>query len=134
MLKYTKQFESSMKATSGHLIFGDGVDYKDLERVFPELFTTFLEETNQVPDDNDILQMFLYANMQEIARNEKPEGYNRKGRMRLIFPIGKKEFYIKSYTSNVETVRLTEKISKLLLREGVQHTVEWDQLITKSKK
>ena len=110
-----------MKATSGHLIFGDGVDYKDLERVFPELFTTFLEETNQVPDDNDILQMFLYANMQEIARNEKPEGYNRKGRMRLIFPIGKKEF-------------LTEKLSKLLLREGIQHTVEWDQLITKSKK
>lgn len=123
-----------MKASSGHLVFEDSVEYKDLEPVFPELFTTFLEETNQVPDDSDIYQMFLYANMQEISRNQKPEGYNRKGRMRLIFPIGKKELYVKSYNSNIETVRLTEKLSKILTAGNIQHTVEWDKLTVKSKK
>jgi len=121
-------FERAMKATSGHFMLDDKVEYRDLAQVFPEVLTTFLEETNQMPDDDDVLQMFIYLNTQALERNEKPEGYNRKGRMRMVFPIGSKQFYIKSISASSEVVRLGEKLSKLLTKAGIKHTLQWNAL------
>ncbi|WP_019177293.1 hypothetical protein [Methanomassiliicoccus luminyensis] len=117
-----------MKATSGHFVFDDSFEFKDLEEVFPEILTNFLEETDQMPDDDDVMQMFIFLNVQALRRNEKPEGYNRKGRMRLIFPIGENQFYIKSNNASSEVVRLGEKISKMLSKAGIKHTLEWNAL------
>gem|GEM_PF-213600 len=121
-------FESTMKATSGHFILDDTVEYKDLAEVFPELLTTFLEETNQLPDDDDVLQMFIYLNQRALDKNEKPEGYNRKGRMRMVFPIGSNQFYIKSVAASTEVGRMGEKLSKILANAGVKHSLEWNAL------
>ncbi len=119
-----------MKAESGHIIFKEKFKYKDLQPVFDTVLTTFLEETDQMPDEDEILQMFLKLNMMDIEKNRKPEGYNRRGRMRLVFPIseGKKQFYVRADSKTTETVRITERLSKLLKKAGIQHTIEWDKL------
>jgi hypothetical protein len=117
-----------MKATSGHFIFDENFQYKDLEEAFPEILRMFLEETDQMPDDEDVLQMFIFINQQALQKNEKPEGYNRKGRMRMVFPIGSKQFYLKSNTAGSEVVRLSEKVSKMLQKDGIKHTLQWNAL------
>jgi hypothetical protein len=117
-----------MKATSGHFVFEESFQYSDLAEIFPEILTTFLEETDQMPDDNDVLQMFIYLNQQALRKNQKPEGYNRKGRMRLIFPLGSRQFYLKSNIAGSEVVRLSERVSKILTKAGVKHTLQWNAL------
>ncbi|HPP44940.1 MAG TPA: hypothetical protein PK446_04035 [Methanomassiliicoccaceae archaeon] len=117
-----------MKATSGHFLLDEKDEYRDLADVLPELLTVFLEETNQMPDDEEVLQMFIYLNVKALERNEKPEGYNRKGRMRLIFPIDSKQFYIKSISASVEVGRMGEKLSKILTKAGIKHTLDWNML------
>ncbi len=117
-----------MKAISGHLVLKGKKDYRDVAKVFPDVLTTFLQETDQMPEDQDVLKMFIQLNMIELKRNGKPEGYNRKGRMRLIFPLTRKEFYVRGMTRSSEVVRVTEKISRILSKGGVDHEVEWNAL------
>ncbi|MDD1770791.1 MAG: hypothetical protein LUO79_06880 [Methanomassiliicoccales archaeon] len=117
-----------MKAISGHLVLKGKKDYRDVAKVFPDVLTTFLQETDQMPEDEDVLKMFIQLNMAELQRNGKPEGYNRKGRMRLIFPLTRKEFYIRGMTRSSEVVRITEKISRILSKGGIDHEVEWNAL------
>jgi len=121
-----------MKAESGHIVFKDKFRYKDLQGCFEEMLKVFLQETDQMPDEDEILQMFLRINMMDIEKNRKPEGYNRRGRMRMIFPLtrGKKQFYIRADSKTTETVRVTERLSKILKKAGIPYTVEWDKLLT----
>jgi len=121
-----------MKAESGHIIFKEKFKYKDLQRCFDELMKVFLEETDQMPDEDEILQMFLRINMMDIEKNRKPEGYNRRGRMRLVFPLtkGRKQLYIRADSKTTETVRITERLSKILKKGGIPHAIEWDKLLT----
>jgi len=121
-----------MKAESGHIIFKDKFKYKDLQDCFEEMMTVFLEETDQMPDEDEIFQMFLKINMMDIEKNRKPEGYNRRGRMRMVFPLtkGKKQFYIRADSKTTEIVRIAERLSKILKKAGVPHLVEWDKLQT----
>lgn len=121
-----------MKAESGHIIFKDKFKYKDLQDCFEEVMTVFLEETDQMPDEDEILQMFLKINMMDIEKNRKPEGYNRRGRMRLVFPLtkGKKQFYVRADSKTTEVVRITERLGKILKKAGIAHAVEWDKLQT----
>ncbi|MBE0518985.1 MAG: hypothetical protein IH630_07165 [Thermoplasmata archaeon] len=119
-----------MKAESGHIVFKEKFRWKSLKDCFEDLLKTFLEETDQVPDDDEIVQMFLRINMMDIEKNRKPEGFNRRGRIRMVFPntSAKKEFYIRSDSKTTEIIRITEKLSRFLKKAGVPHTVEWDQL------
>ncbi len=121
-----------MKAESGHIIFKDKFKYKDLQKCFEELMKAFLDETDQMPDEDEILQMFLKINMMDIEKNRKPEGYNRRGRMKMVFPLtrGKKQFYIRADSKTAETVRISERLSKILKKAGVAHTIEYDKLLT----
>jgi hypothetical protein len=119
-----------MKATSGHFVLKNKKDYRDIAKVFPEVLTTFLEETDQMPEDSEVLQMFIYVNQVDLDRNDKPEGYNRKGRMRLVFPLTRKEFYVRGMAKSSEVVRITEKLSKILAKGGVDHDIEWNALST----
>jgi hypothetical protein len=121
-------FKQSMKATSGHFIFDADFQYQELEAIFPEILKMFLEETDQMPDDEDVLQMFIFINQQALRKNQKPEGYNRKGRMRMVFPLGSKQFYLKSNVAGSEVVRLSEKVSKILSKAGIKHSLQWNAL------
>jgi len=119
-----------MKAESGHIVFKGKFKWKDLKSSFEEVLKAFLQETDQVPDEEDIFQMFLRINLMDLEKNRKPEGFNRRGRLRLVFPNtpDRKEMYIRSETKTAEVVRVTEKLSRMLKKAGIAHTVEWDQL------
>ena len=76
-----------MKVRSGHIQFEKGVKYKDLLPVYKELYMKFLRETGQLPEEEEVTNMLIKENMIDLEKGKKPEGYNRQGRMRMIFPI-----------------------------------------------
>ena len=121
-----------MKAQTGHIVFKGQFRYKNLSKPFEDLLKAFLEETDQMPDEDEIFQMFLRLNMMDLEKNRKPEGYNRRGRMRLVFPLvqDRKEMYVRADSKTAVVVRVTERISKILKKAGVNHSVEYDQLKT----
>jgi len=112
-----------MKANSVHFILGGKTPYKDLAPVFPDILKMFLMETDQMPEEEEILMMFIELNTADLERNMKPEGYNRKGRMRMVFPMDRKEFYIKAVGKGVDVTRVGERISEMLSASGVQYKI-----------
>ena len=121
-----------MKAQTGHIVFKGQFKYKNLSKPFEELLRAFLEETDQMPDEDEIMQMFLRINLMDLEKNRKPEGYNRRGRLRLIFPqpTERKEMYIRADVRTALVVRVTERLSKILKKAGVAHSIQYDQLKT----
>lgn len=117
-----------MKVFSTHFILKGKSDYKDLAPVFRDILKALLEEIGQMPEEEEIFQMYVDMNMADIERNRKPEGYNRKGKMRLIFPMDRKEFYLKTYSKTTDMSRMTDLISGLLTSAGVKfETVQNDR-------
>jgi hypothetical protein len=112
-----------MKVFSTHFVLKGKSDYKDLAPIFPDILKGLLKEIGQMPEEEEIFQMFVEMNMSDLERNRKPEGYNRKGKMRLIFPIDRKEFYIKAYNKGTDMSKMTELISSLLNSAGVKYEV-----------
>lgn len=120
-----------MKKRSGHFVFSEDFHYSDLEEIFPTLMTRFLEETGLMPDE-DIYEVYLRTNMDDIVRDRKPEGINRRGRFRLIFPVPedgeRKEMYIQASTKITELRRVVDLISDVLREAGIEHEIVWDSL------
>lgn len=109
-----------MKVYSVHFILKGKTDYKDLEPVFPDILKMFLHEIGQTPEEEELLQMFIELNMIDIRQNRKPEGYNRKGKIRLVFPMDRKEFYIKTYTKGTDLNRVAGNIAGILNAAGIK--------------
>ncbi len=119
-----------MRARSGHIIFDKKVQYEHLEPIFRQLLTLFLEESGQMREDQEFLEIIMEENLRDLRKNRKPEGYNREGTMRLIFPISERvEFYVYGEGKGVEVPRVTEAISQLLRQRRLKHEVEWDALL-----
>ncbi|MCL1984163.1 MAG: hypothetical protein FWG58_02035 [Methanomassiliicoccaceae archaeon] len=110
-----------MKANSVHFVLSGKTPYKDLAPAFPDILKMFLKETDQMPEDEEILAMFIELNLSDLERNMKPEGYNRKGKMRMVFPTDRKEFYIKAVGKGVDVARVGERISEMLSASGVHY-------------
>ena len=112
------------------MVFDKKVTYKQLLPVFRPMFLKFLEETQQIPEDPEILDVLLEENLRDLRRGRKPEGYNREGAMRLIFPITDKriEMYVYSKTQTADVPRVVEMISRMLQKGKLKHTIEWDKL------
>ncbi len=118
-----------MRARSGHVKFDKKVKWKNLAPAFRPLFLKFLEETQQMPEDMESLDVLLEENLRDLRSNRKPEGYNRDGVMRMIFPISDKvEFYVYGRGKAIEVARVTEQLSRVLQKYRLKHTIEWDQL------
>ena len=119
-----------MRAHSGHVRFDRTVTWKKLMPAFRALFTKFLEESGQMPQDPEILAVLLEENLRDLRENRKPEGYNREGTMRMMFPISKNvEFYVYSRTKTTEVGRVVEALSRVLQKYRLKHGVEWDKLL-----
>lgn len=131
-----------MKVRSGHIVFEKKVKYKDLVPIYPDMFMKFLEDTDQTPEEEEITNMLIKENLMDLEKNKKPEGYNRQGRMRLIFPMQESkeplEFYIYGHyhsAKSLEVARVTESMSRFLKSKGFENEVDWDKmLIHKYKK
>lgn len=103
-----------MKVSSIHFVLKGKSDYKHLAPVFPDILKTLLEEIDQMPEEEELLQMLIELNVADLEQNRKPEGYNRKGKVRLVFPMESKEFYLKTYAKMSELKPLAEKIEDIL--------------------
>jgi len=112
-----------MKTTSVHFVLGKGSDYKDLAPIFLEMFKMLLEEIEHVLEDEGVLEMFIETNVSDLLKNRKPEGYNRKGRIRLVFPMDRKEFYLKTYSKNADLNNLTTKYTALMKEAKIKFEV-----------
>ena len=77
-----------------------------------------------MPEEEELLQMLIELNMVDLERNRKPEGYNRKGKVRLVFPMDRKEFYLKTYTKNQDLSHIADNISNMLTAAGVKFDVK----------
>jgi hypothetical protein len=120
-----------MAPRSGHIKFKKGIRWKDLARTFPGMFKLFLEESGQKNDDELFDSMLLKQNMACLEMNQKPEGYNRNNRVRMVFPLTDRgmEFYIYRTSGSDDIVRITNRVSEYLTRHRVPHKVEWDKML-----
>ena len=115
-----------MAKTSVHFILKDGSDYKDLAPVFPDILKSVLIQADQVPEEEEFT-MILNLNMDDLEQNRKPEGYIRKARVRIVFPMDRKEFYVQSYSSkHVDLDKVKNSISSLLSAASVKFDVTED--------
>ncbi len=118
-----------MRSRSGHIEFDKKVRWKNLIPAFRPLFLKFLEETQQVPEDIDNVDVLIEENLRDLRNNRKPEGYNREGAMRMIFPISNKvEFYVYGRGKTIEVAHVTEQLSRVLQKYRLKHTIAWDRL------
>jgi hypothetical protein len=110
-------FGLPMKSYSYHFILKGKSDYKDLAPVFPDILNIILQENDhfQSPDEEESREMFIELNMTDLLQNRKPEGYNRKGKYRLVFPMDRKEFYIRTTVGKPNDVkRIGDSIAGIL--------------------
>jgi hypothetical protein len=120
-----------LKAWSGHIIFEKGFQFKQLADIYPELYARFLKETNQMNrEEPDADITILRSNLIDLEKNRKPEGYNRMGKIRMIFPLtSQPQLYIyKQQSRSAEVVRVTEAISDFLNEHGIKNRIEWDKM------
>ena len=113
-----------MKVFSTHFVLKGKSSYKDLAPVFPDILKMFLEEIGQMPEEEEILQMLIELNMVDLERDRKPEGYNRKGKVRLVFPMDEKEFYIQTYGKGTDLSVIADNISTMLTAAGVNFEIK----------
>jgi hypothetical protein len=118
-----------IKAQSGHIVFSPSFKWKALAPVFDRLLRDFLKESGQMPPEEDIIKMFVKLNMIDLEKNRKPEGWNRRGRVRMVFPItNQPQMYLRSSMKGAEVVRITESVSALLKKAKISHKVKYDDL------
>lgn len=112
--------------SSVHFILKGKSDYKDLAPVFPEILRSALVIADQVPEEEE-LTMIIQLNLDDLEKNRKPEGYIRKARIRMVFPLDRKEFYLQSYNPKiVDLGKIRETVSEILTRGGVSFDVTED--------
>ncbi len=112
-----------MKVYSVNFLIKDKKPYQKLAPVFPDILKMLLEEIGQTPDEEEILQMLVDLNVKDLERDRKPEGYNRRGKVRLVFPMDRKgEFYIKTYNRSQDLKGIADKISNMLAAAGIKFT------------
>jgi len=118
-----------VRARSGHFKFDRQVTWKRLAPAFRPLLLKFLEESQQLPEDQEIIEVLIEENLRDLRKNRKPEGYNRDGPLRLIFPIARGvEFYIYGRGKTIEVARVAEQVSRILQKHRLKHSIEWDKL------
>ncbi len=118
-----------MKARSGHIRFDESFTWRKLLPAFRPMLVTFLEESGQMPEDPEVLEVLVEENLRELRENRKPEGYNREIGIRMIFPISDaNELYIYSKFRQGDVPRVVDAVSRLLQKYKLRHTIDWDRL------
>ncbi len=120
-----------MKAYSGHILFDNKLQWKDLGKIYPDLFRLFINEAKILEMEINLPEVVLFENMLDIKKNRKPEGYNREGKLRFYFIENERKELIVVRDKAVpceETRYVTEKLSKFLSSKRIKHNVEWDKM------
>ncbi|MHB1492349.1 MAG: hypothetical protein ACYCR7_01465 [Thermoplasmataceae archaeon] len=119
-----------MKNLSGHIYFDDSFNWKSLEKVFPLIFDDIAEKGKQTQEEIQHDQVRLELNMREIREGKKPLGYNSENsRLKLIFPIDKKEMIIIRNYPSEDIAEITEKIAKILKAKKIKFKTDLDKTV-----
>ena len=119
-------YPETMAKSSVHFILKGRSDYKDLAPVFKDIMQNVLENADQVPEEEEFT-MILHLNLDDLEQNRKPEGYIRKARVRIVFPLDRKEFYVQSYSPKVVNLsKIGEDVSAILNNGGISFDVTED--------
>ena len=117
-----------MKVVCTHFVLKGKSNYKSLVPVFPDMLRILLENIGQMPEEEEILQMYIELNLADLSQNRKPEGYNRKGKVRLVFPMDrdpkdKKEFYLKSYEKVGDMKKIVGQYCEILDKAKIKYEI-----------
>ena len=124
-----------MKNYSGHIIFEDNFQWKDLEKYFPDIWEIVEGESKLNAEEKQYDDILLELNMEEIRKNKKPFGYRRENtRFKMIFPQDKKELTIYRNIISEEIEELTEKVAHEIRNKKLKYTIEYDQLLSSKLK
>ena len=119
-------YHDSMAKSSVHFILKGQSDYKDLATVFKDIMQNVLENADQVPEEEEFT-MILHLNLDDLEQNRKPEGYIRKARVRIVFPLDRKEFFVQSYSPKVVNLgKIKEDVSAILNNASISFDVTED--------
>ncbi len=120
-----------MKNYSGHIIFEENFQWKDLEKYFPDMWEIIEGESKLNPEDKQFDDILLELNMEEIRKNRKPFGYRRENtRFKMIFPQDKKELTIYRNIISEEIEGLTEKVAHEIRNKKIKYNLKYDQMIS----
>lgn len=119
------------KVRSAHFIFDESVTYSDLAPVYPELFRKFLELSNQMPEDENAVEIWIERDMKALKKGKKPEGFLKQNAMKMVFPIreGYVEFYIYLKFKNEEVPVVASKLEKVLKKANLKYRLEYDKML-----
>ena len=112
--------------SSIHFVLKGKSDYKDLAPEFQDVLTAALTVADQVPEEVE-MTMIVQLNLGDLELNRKPEGYLRRARIRMVFPIGRKEFYFQSYNSKLVNLnKVRDRVSAILDDAGIKYSTAED--------
>lgn len=112
--------------SSIHFVLKGKSDYKDLAPVFQDVLTAALTVADQVPEEEE-MTMIVQLNLGDLELNRKPEGYLRRARIRMVLPIGRKEFYFQSYNSKLVNLnKVRDRVSAILDDAGIKYSTAED--------
>ena len=120
------------KVFTCRFVFNKDFEYKDLAPVFPDILRYVLERNEhfQNAEEEEMREMYVELNMQDILANRKPEGYDRKAKYRLIFPIDAKEFNIKQFGVKQNEIKsVGEKIGDFLSAANIPFEMKMDYTV-----
>ncbi|KJE49605.1 MULTISPECIES: hypothetical protein [Acidiplasma] len=124
-----------MKNYSGHIIFEEGFQWKDLEKYFPDIWDIVESESKVNAEEKQFDDILLELNMEEIRKNKKPFGYRRENsKFRMIFPQNRTELTIYRNTPSEEIEEITEKVAHEIRNKKIKYTIKYDQLISSKLK
>ncbi len=121
----------NQKVRSAHFIFDESVKYSDLSPVYPELFRKFLEASNQMPEDPDVVEIWIERDVQDLKKGKKPEGFLKQNAIKMVFPQrdGFVEFYIYMKIKNDEIPAIARKLEPTLKKAGLKYHIEYDRML-----
>ncbi len=120
-----------MKIRSAHFIFAPSVTYADLKPIYPELYRTFLKESEQMPEDEAAVEIWIDRDMKDLAKNKKPEGFLKQNSIKMVFPIrdGFVEFYIYYKVRTQDIYRIADAIDRVLKKSGLEYQKKYDKML-----
>jgi len=120
-----------VKNYSGHIIFDENFQWKDLEKYFPDMWEIVESESKLNQEEKQFDDILLELNMEEIRKNKKPFGYRRENtRFKMIFPQNKKELTIYRNIISEEIEELTEKVAHEIRNKKIKYNLKYDQMIS----
>ncbi len=119
------------KVRSAHFIFDESVKYQDLAQIYPELFRKFLELTQQMPEDENLVEIWIERDVKELRKGKKPEGFLKQNATKMVFPMvdGPIQFYIYMKIKSEEIPQISRKLERILKKAGLRYTMEYDRML-----